>query len=154
MKLPEGGPSHRQVILMRSVLAILFLGAFLSGITTYGNLQDLSATYADAPPDMRRFMLYGPLVPMIAQVEARVPPQSPFLLITDVDPALIAYALFPRKIWQTSVDTALQPLFLPTVRSSYPERPAETFAVDWVLHLRPDNLPLGGELLPVQQGER
>jgi hypothetical protein len=153
MTLPENGSITLPTLLVRCVLALLFFGALVSGVLTYRNLRDLSSTYAAAPPDLRRFMLYGPLAPMIAQVEARVPAHSSILFISDADPALVAYALLPRKIWQTSVDQALQPMFMESNNSLYPERRPESFAVDWVLSLTPENFAQGGELLPVQRGE-
>jgi hypothetical protein len=131
---------------VRVVIIGLLGGALVSGVITVRNLRDLAATYGGANPELRRFMLYGPLTPMIAQVEARTAPTSSILLVTDADPALIAYGLFPRKFWQTTVDGALQPMFVPSSHPSYPQRVPESFAVDWVLLLTPENIVSGGDL--------
>jgi len=130
----------------RLVIVALLLGALFSGFITSRNLRDLAETYRTANQELRLFMLYGPLTPMIAQVEARTAPTSSILLITDADPALIAYGLFPRKIWQTTVDSALQPMFVPSSHPAYPQRSAESFDPDWVLLLTPENMASGGKL--------
>lgn len=140
-------------LLMRIVLTLLFFAALGSGLLTYRNLRDLSETYTAADPVMRRFMLYGPLAPLVAQAEVQLPPQSRLLLISDADPALIAYGLFPRRIWQTTVDQALQPMFRDQNSSPYPERPPDSFAVDWVISLTPENFAGGGDFLPVERGK-
>lgn len=140
-------------LLMRIVLTLLFFAALGSGLVTYRNLLDLSETYTAADAEMRRFMLYGPLAPLVAQAEVRLPPQSRLLLISDADPALIAYGLFPRRIWQTTVDQALQPMFRDQSSSPYLARPPDSFAVDWVISLTAENFARGGDFLPVKRGE-
>jgi len=130
----------------RLVLIVLTLGALATGGVTRFNLHDLSSTYAQANPELRRFMLYGPLSPVVAQVLNRVPSNGRILLDTEFDPALIAYGLYPRRVWQVSADEALQPLLMQRDCGAYQERRPESFDIDWVLQITPQNINRGGVL--------
>jgi len=129
-------------------MVLLALGALSTGGTTWYNLRDLSSAYAQADNGLRRFMLYGPLSPVVANVERRVPRDERILLVTEFDPALVAYGFYPRRVWQVSVDEALTPLLMQRDGVSYGERSPDSFEVDWVLQISPQNIQRGGALYP------
>jgi len=132
----------------RLVLIVLTLGALATGGVTRFNLHDLSTTYAQANPELRHFMLYGPLSNVVERVQNRVPRNGRILLLTEFDPALVAYGLYPRRVWQVSVDKALEPLLMRRDCVSHKERPPESFDVDWLLQITPQNIKQGGALYP------
>lgn len=129
----------------------MLVGAIASGVATWQDLVDLTRTYRAADPALRRFMLYGPNLPLLDKVERQVPRGEGLLLDAEVDPALLGYALFPRPIWQPAVDPELRVLFRGIPASPYPRRDPEAFPVKWLLRVTPDNLAQGGDLLPLRK---
>jgi hypothetical protein len=79
--------------------------------------------------------------------EGRLPANASVLLESDWDPALVAYYLYPRKIYQLDVQPETDQLFMRLPPSPYARRLPESFAVDWVIKLRRVDGALAPEFL-------
>jgi len=124
----------------------------LSGGPTIYERSALLRRWQHLAPEARRAMLQGPMAPLIAKVERQVPANGAILLFAGLDPALLPYYLYPRKIWQPGVDPETNAVYMDLPPSPYPLRRPETFAVDWHLDWFPDNAAAGGSLLFVGRG--
>lgn len=149
MKVVDKDTLSMPTLTARIALGLLLAGALVSGFVTWRNLHDLSRTYAAADAGMRRYMLYGPYLPLLDSVERQVPPGDGLLLAADaaIDPALLAYGLFPRPLWQPDVDPEMRVFFADVPAAPFPRREPGSFPVSWLLHVTPENLPQGGALL-------
>jgi hypothetical protein len=132
-------------------LQYLLLGAALfSGALTMAAQTRACYEWRNAPAEMRTGVELGMSGPAILKVRATVPETDGLLIISDIDPALFPYALFPRKIWQVRTAPETDQVYMDLPPSPYPQRPLESFPVNWLLNIRGDTVATGGELTRIQ----
>lgn len=132
----------------RAVLpcAVLLGGALFSGAAAIVAQVDDCVTWGRTPARDREALVLGEYAPAVARVRAQVPENEGILLVSDIDPAPLPYALFPRRIWQTETESESTRMFMELPPSPYPKRSPESLPVSWRLDLRRDNAAGGGEL--------
>jgi len=128
------------------LVGILLVAAVFSGGSVVYERWTLLRSWQQSSPEVGRGLLQGPMAPLIARVEREVPANGTMLLFAGLDPALLPYYLYPRKIWQPGVDPETNAVYMELPPSPYPLRRPETFAVDWYLDWFPDNAAAGGSL--------
>lgn len=99
------------------------------------------------PVAKREGAILGPLAPLVANVCQHVSPNEGLLLFSPLDPALIPYVLFPRKIWQIQVEPESNAFYMQLPPSPFPRRRPEDFPAVWRLNYMPDNASQGGDLV-------
>lgn len=130
----------------RLLLLILLCAALAGSLPLGAERWRLIAQWQAADPREREVMLFGPYAPAVEKVRRTVPADGTILLFSGLDPALLPYALYPRRIWQPGVDPETNAVYMDLPPSPYPPRRPETFAVDWYLDWFPDNAAAGGAL--------
>jgi hypothetical protein len=128
------------------ICSILLAGALYSGATSIVSQIRLCAEWGRTPEADREALILGVYAPAVQKVRAQVPEEEGILLVSDMDPAPLPYALFPRKIWQMQTEPETSAVFMDLPPSPYPMRPPESFPVSWRLDLREANSEAGGEL--------
>jgi len=138
---------------VRGIVGLLLVGAVVTGLPAFQDVTRLAAYWRNADADQRREALYQSLGPLLEKVERAVPPQDSILLYSTVDPALLPYVLFPRRIWQVGVEPETNRMFMDLPAPPFQERSPVSFPVDWVLRLSPQNLSRGGELIRIRPAQ-
>ena len=128
---------------------ILMAGAIFSAVATIIPQWQLHSAWQRLAPDKREGFVLGPFAPLVRQVNAQVQPFESILLVSTLDPGLLPYALFPRKIWQMQTDPETNALFMDLPSSPYPRRVAESFPAQWRLDVHLENSKVRGDLKPL-----
>jgi hypothetical protein len=132
----------------RSVIicSILLVGALYSGASTVVYRIRLCAEWYKTPSADRADRILGEYAPVVRKIRSLVPEEDGILLVSNMDPAPLPYALFPRKIWQMQTEPETNAVFMDLPPSPYPLRSPESFPVSWRLDLLEGNSQWGGEL--------
>jgi hypothetical protein len=128
------------------VCSILLAGAVYSGTKAVDSQIHLCVEWYRTPVADREALILGAYAPVVRKVRDQVPEEEGILLVSDMDPAPLPYALFPRKIWQMRTEPESNALFIDLPPSPYTTRPPESFPVSWRLDLVEENARGGGEL--------
>lgn len=131
---------------------LLLIAALVSGALTVTAQFRLRSQWEKAPPETRNDIVLGMFGPTIHKVRASIPEQDGILLYSGVDPALLPYALFPRKIWQTATDPETNAIYMDLPPSSFPIISPEELPVSWQLEINQDNIMIGGNLTRTPPG--
>jgi len=115
---------------------ILMVGAICSAVATFIPQWRLRAAWQQLSMEKRDGFVLGPYAPLVRRVNAQVRPWESILLVSALDPALLPYALFPRKIWQMQTDPETNAFFMDLPLSPYPKRAMESFPVAWRLDVQ------------------
>lgn len=97
-------------------------------------------------------MVLGMFTPSTLKARASIPETEGILLFSGIDPALLPYALFPRKIWQIQTDPETNRIYMDLPPTPYPQRQPESFPAPWELIITQDSVMMGGELTRLQPG--
>lgn len=125
---------------------ILMAGAIYSAVATIIPQWQLRSAWQQLSPEKRDGFVLGPYASLVRRVNAQVQPSESILLVSALDPGLLPYALFPRKIWQMQTDPETNALFMDLPPSTYPHRAAESFPVKWRLDVQMENAGVRGDL--------
>lgn len=132
--------------------SILLAGALYSGAASIVSQLRLCAEWRGTPVAEREGLILGAYAPAVRKVRAQVPEGEGILLVSDIDPAPLPYALFPRRIWQTRTEPETNAVFMDLPPSAYPARPPGSFPAGWRLDLRKSNVAAGGDLSRLEVG--
>lgn len=133
------------------IFATLFLAALASGVVKGNERFSLISRWRSASAVERNALLYGSSGPVISKVKHFVPENGRLLLQAGLDPALLPYYLFPRKIWQASVDPETNSVYMDLQDPLFPQRQVDSFNVDWILAWHSKNRFWGGDLTPIDK---
>lgn len=128
----------------RVIVALLLVAALAGAVREGGQCLKQVGQWRKGPTDVRERLQFGSYREVFSFSGSRVSPKASVLLLSDWDPALLPYYLYPRKIFQLDVDPETNQDFMKLPPSPYPRRRPESFAVDWVIRLR----NVGGALTP------
>ena len=131
------------------ICLILMAGAIYSAVATIIPQWQLRSVWQQLAPEKRDSFVLGPFAPLVRQINAQVPPDESILLVSTLDPGLLPYMLFPRKIWQMQTDPETNALFMDLPISAYPHRMAESFPAQWRLDVQLEDSKVKGELKPL-----
>lgn len=125
---------------------ILMVGAICSAVATIIPQWQLRSVWQELTPEKRDGFVLGPFAALVRQVNAQVQPSESILLVSTLDPGLLPYTLFPRKLWQMQTDPETNALFMDLPPSPYPRRAAESFPAQWRLDVQLENNKVRGDL--------
>lgn len=132
------------------LIGLIFMaGALCSAVATIIPQWQLLSVWQQLAPDKRVGFVLGPFAPLVRQVNAQVQPVESILLVSALDPGLLPYALFPRKIWQMQTDPETNALFMDLPSSPYPRRAPESFPARWRLDVQLEDSKVKGVLKPL-----
>ncbi len=138
------------------ICAILLAGALYSGATAIVTQVRYCVEWHRTPAKDRDELILGDYAPVVRKVRAQVREEEGILLVSDIDPAPLPYALFPRRIWQVQTEPETNAEFMDLSPSRHPLRRPESLPVSWRLDLLKGNAQSGGTLTRLKPagGER
>lgn len=131
---------------------VILTAALLSGVMTVAERLMSIRQWRSASLSQQEEWQYGFAAPVIGRVRAAIHGNGSLLLQAGLDPALLPYYLFPRRIYQTGTDPETNAVYMHLPPTPYPQRSPESFAVDALLLWDDNNWRSGGELRPAGEG--
>lgn len=125
---------------------LLLLTSLVSGYRARTGLNAEVAAWRSLDERQQRATLMRGYAPLIDHVGRNVPETEGLVLYSAIDPALLPYYLYPRKIWQTRVDPETNRQYMVLPPSVFPERAPESFGARWVVSFDQENAQRGGDL--------
>ena len=128
-------------------ITILMGASFFSGMKTYLKQSERYQQWKTTALPKRHEMIFGVYAETVKKINVTLKVDESFVLSAPgVDTALLAYALFPRKIWQLQVETEFMESIMELQPSPYPRLTLEHYRGMKHIVLRPETLAQGGVL--------
>lgn len=140
------GAKRRCAWCLPAAVALALAVALAGAAREAGRRVDDVRVWRSGPAAGRAWLHYGPYADVIPALLSRTPPGARMLLVSDWDPALLAYYLHPRTLYQPDVQPDTDHVFMQVAPAGQPRRSAESFAVDWVVTLRDEQGAVAWEI--------
>ena len=126
------------------VTALLLGCALYGGLRVRATLSDQRREWRALDERGRRSLLQRGYEPLLRAIERNVSEEGGLVLYSGIDPALVPYYAYPRRIWQIRVDPETNQSFMILPPSGWPERSAESFDAGWAVTFDRSNAARGG----------